>query len=78
MGRLQIEFDRLGKFKNKAWQFQEEWRYRMTQMPFSAEEAFLKPEQLSNAVLQRICFKSYAIPQRFIDLDIDDEVFKMS
>lgn len=72
---LEIEFDKLGKFKNKAWQFQDEWRYRMTVIPLSVKESLnTPPEQLSTNVIQRIISETYAMPE-FIDLDIEDKVF---
>lgn len=74
-GELSIAFGNLGIYKNKAWEFQEEWRFKMILMPFSVEEALNNPTQITNEIIKSIVLESYKMPA-FIDLEIDDKAMK--
>ncbi len=69
--RFHIAFDKIGRFKNKSWEFQQEWRYKMSVMPFSIEEAMSKPDTIGQKTIQRILLDDFKMPD-YIDLELSD------
>jgi hypothetical protein len=73
--KFHVAFDKIGRFKNKSWEFQQEWRYKMSVMPFSIEEAMSKPDAIGQELIKRILLDNYKIPD-YIDLDLSDNGLK--
>lgn len=68
--KILIELDKLGKFKNESWKFQQEYRYRVLLGPgYDSDEIFsTRPSQADINILkkgQRIC------PIPYVDLHLD-------
>lgn len=73
-GKLHLETDTLGKYKNLHWEFQREWRYRMTIIPF----VFGNPQDMEaqfTLTANRIYhgLEKQAFP--YYDLQIDEEAY---
>ena len=72
---ISISFSELGKYKNKYWEFQEEWRYLLSFIPM---DFTLSPENMYkkfNQTALKILNGTEALPFNYYDLHILDECF---
>lgn len=72
-----IDYDIVGRYKSKAWEFQEEWRYKFYVTPVSAIEYCLWGREKWQATLfQRLLSNNYALPFDAYFLLIDERAFE--
>lgn len=71
-----ISFAELGRYKNKHWEFQKEWRYLMSFLPMNFQ---LAPQKMHEDVLKTansIVCGTGVLPINYYDLHIDEKCFK--
>lgn len=69
-------FNRIGFHKNKHWEFQHEWRYRMCFIPQHYDLEKLEPAKVKASIAQRFSQGDYTMPFTHFDLDIAPEHFE--
>lgn len=72
---IEINFGPIGKYKNRGWEFQHEWRYVMHffKVPFSMKKSKLQAELFQIAL--RMSNGSEPAPIDYFDLPIDSTCF---
>ena len=70
-----INLGMIGKYKNTAWRFQDEWRHKFSVLPGSAFEVISNPEKYSET-FKRICDGSLERPVNYVDRIIEDNAFR--
>lgn len=73
---INISFGELGRYKNKHWAFQKEWRYLMSFLPIDFKSSPDDIYKKFNTTASQIILGTATLPISFFDLEIDDEYFK--
>lgn len=72
---INLDMKNIGKYKNKYWDFQKEWRYMMTFLPFSITENVEKMQQQFFQIANRMAQDAQAAPFDYYDLNIREDAF---
>lgn len=79
-GSINVSLGDLGKYKNKYWEFQQEWRYKLMFYPASVKRMVgehFKGQNIEIATLiQNIMNGQAALPFNSFDLEIRNECFE--
>lgn len=70
----QIDLGKLGKYKNKGWSFQKEWRYIVLFLPLDISDVTNAEVRFAEMMRGMISGKS-VLPFSYYDIDIDDDAF---
>lgn len=77
--RFTIALSDIGIYKNKYWEFQKEWRYRLMFLPISAPKLMQEHMQGINKEMEKLQFRTMngqaALSFNHYDLKIKDESF---
>lgn len=75
---IMIKYENIGRFKDKDWEFQREWRYKINSYPISHEKIGSAIRN-SNIKIVDFILRSYeeSQPLPFIDIEIDEEAFRL-
>jgi hypothetical protein len=74
-GRIQYSFEYMGKFKNKNWEFQNEWRYKIVVSPMGLRESNPLTLQKQQERIRRIEDSNTEPPCKRLFLDINESAF---
>lgn len=74
-GKISMNIQALGRYKNTHWEFQKEWRYIMTFISLNLRAGMDVVEQLVAQSMAKMIQGNEAPPFRFFDLDIDPRYF---
>ena len=74
--QIHLELSKIGKYKNKYWDFQKEWRYMMMFIPFAMTNSDEKMFSDFNQIGNRIALDKQPAPFDFYDLDISSDAMK--
>lgn len=74
--QLGLNIGTLGKYKNKYWEFQKEWRYILAFMPMDFKNGIEVMRQRFGQSLMRIAKGIEPPPFRFYDLEIEPRFFE--
>lgn len=74
-GKICLNFRSLGRYKNKHWEFQNEWRYIMIFMSINFKVGVEKISQTFTTSVNKMIQGKELPPFRFFDLDIDPKYF---
>jgi hypothetical protein len=75
-GQIQLNIGSLGRYKNKHWEFQNEWRYIMTFMSMNFRVGVEMMSQMFTMSVNKMAQGKDLPPFRFFDLDINPEYFE--
>lgn len=70
-----VALDKMGKYKNTHWRFQNEWRYILHILPLNINQTIDKSEKESLEFANKIRTDRAVQPFRFYDMVISDEAF---
>lgn len=70
----QIALGELGKYKNKGWAFQKEWRYKLLLLPLDISDVARAGQQFSDLMRDMINGTS-VLPISHFDIELDDDAF---
>lgn len=73
-GEMILHIGRIGKYKHKYWEFQQEFRYKIFVSPWGKEEILNASPESHIAMFNRL--KAHGLPFEYIDLKMDEEKFK--
>lgn len=73
-GQVNLVISELGKYKNKHWDFQKEWRYLLAVFPYPLSQSDDRQFYI-NVTVSLLLEGRLQPPFRFIDLLIDDDYF---
>lgn len=74
-GKVQLSIERLGRYKNTHWEFQQEWRYIMTFMSMNFKVGVEMMNLLFNLSVTKMAQGKEPPPFRHFDLEIDAQYF---
>ncbi len=74
-GKVQLSIERLGRYKNTHWEFQQEWRYIMTFMSMNFKVGVEMMNLLFNLSVTKMAQGKEPPPFRYFDLEIDSKYF---
>lgn len=75
-GKVHLNIGSLGRYKNKHWEFQNEWRYIMTFMSMNFKVGVEMMSQLFSMSVTKMAQGKEPPPFRYFDLDIDPKFFE--
>ena len=70
-----IALDKLGRYKNKGWEFQKEWRYRLLLLPIDMTDFDKKYVSVVRTIYKMLCEVPSMLPFTYYDIQIADEAF---
>lgn len=73
---LEMSYGQIGLFKNMAWKFQDEWRYRIQLIPFDFNQDVEKMGMDFFNCFLKISKGIIVQPVPYYDMTIDDQAFK--
>ena len=71
-----VNMEKIGKYKSKAWEFQSEWRFSVWMSPFGLGESFRQVQEAPVIVSSRMQNPQYELPFRYFSLQLSDEALK--
>lgn len=74
-GTITLNIGELGKYKNTHWEFQREWRYIMTFIPFNFIDDGKILQKLFALTVNKLYQGTEVPPFRYFDLDIEPDCF---
>ena len=74
--QLSIATGSIGKYKNIKWNFQKEWRYRITLFPFDFKQSVDLMNQSFNLMANRLAHGLDVQPLPYYDMKLDDNAFE--
>ena len=75
-GKVHLNIGSLGRYKNKHWEFQNEWRYIMTFMSMNFKVGVEMMSQMFSMSVTKMTQGKEPPPFRYYDLDIDPKCFE--
>lgn len=75
-GKVHLNIGNLGRYKNKHWEFQNEWRYIMTFMSMNFKVGVEMMSQMFSMSVTKMTQGKEPPPFRYYDLDIDPKCFE--
>lgn len=75
-GKAHLNIGSLGRYKNKHWEFQNEWRYIMTFMSMNFKVGVEMMSQMFSMSVTKMTQGKEPPPFRYYDLDIDPKCFE--
>ena len=75
-GKVHLNIGSLGRYKNKHWEFQNEWRYIMTFMSMNFKVGVEMMSQMFSMSATKMTQGKEPPPFRYYDLDIDPKCFE--
>lgn len=75
-GKVHLNIGSLGRYKNKHWEFQNEWRYIMTFMSMNFKVGVEMMSQMFSMSVTKMSQGKEPPPFRYYDLDIDPKCFE--
>ncbi len=74
--RISLDISNIGKYKNKYWEFQKEWRYMMMFIPFTITDRIDEMQNNFDIIVNRMARDIQAAPFDYYDLDIREDAMK--
>ena len=71
-----VALDKMGKYKNTHWKFQNEWRYILHILPLNINQSIDKSEKESLEFANKVRTDRAIQPFRYYDMVISDEAFE--
>lgn len=71
---ITLQIGKIGRYKHKYWEFQQEFRYKVFVSPWGKEEILNATPESHITIFNRL--RTHSLPFEYIDLKVDIEKFK--